>query len=161
MFKLSKITAPNVIRLNWFVVLTIPAIFLIDVGGDCLWLWQGWWPEAGHDAGDTNLATGSGLIRWHAERRVAMETTVEYRDEKYRGKRPPMKLVWAGHEPLEFTNLFPSWNRKEDIHQLNQKVCFSKLYWKRRESLGNYFKQFSKNVRDRSRPLLSLFSSFQ
>jgi len=33
-----------------------------------------------------------------------------------------MKLVWAGHEPLEFTNLFPSWTKKEDIRQLNQKV---------------------------------------
>jgi hypothetical protein len=51
-----------------------------------------------------------------------MQTTVEYRAEKYGAKRPPMKLVWAGHEPLEFTNLFPSWTKKEDIRQLNQKV---------------------------------------
>jgi len=98
-----------------------PALFLLDAGGECLWLWQGLWPEIGHDAADTNLATGSGLIRWHAERRVAMQTTVEYRAEKYGAKRPPMKLVWAGHEPLEFTNLFPSWTKKEDIRQLNQK----------------------------------------
>ena len=38
----------------------------MDAGGECLWLWQGWWPEIGHETGDTNLSTGSGLIRWHA-----------------------------------------------------------------------------------------------
>ena len=53
-----------------------------------------------------------------------MQTTVEYRAEKYRAKRPPMKLVWAGCEPLEFTNLFPSWTVKDEVSQLNQKVVF-------------------------------------
>jgi len=30
-----------------------------------------------------------------------------------------MELVWAGHEPLEFTNLFPSWTHHIDIQTLN------------------------------------------
>ena len=102
--------------------LNFSALFLLDAGGECLWFWQGWWPEVGHDAADTNLSTGSGLIRWHAERRVAMQTTVDFRNAKYPGKRPPMKLIWAGHEPVEFTNLFPSWTKKEDVRQLNQQV---------------------------------------
>jgi hypothetical protein len=104
------------------LVTVVPALFLIDAGGDCLWLWQGWWPDVGHDASDTNLSTGSGLIRWHAERRVAMQTTVDYKNDKYASRRIPMKLIWAGHEPLEFTNLFPAWSRHEDVRQLNQKV---------------------------------------
>merc|ERR1712203_545799 len=31
------------------------------------------------------------------------------------------ELVWAGHEPLEFTNLFPSWTHHIDIQTLNYK----------------------------------------
>lgn len=79
----------------------ISALFLIDAGGECLWLWQGWWPDVGHDSKDTNLSTGSGMIRWHAERRVAMQTTKEYRDLKYKTQRPEMNLVWAGENHLE------------------------------------------------------------
>ena len=100
------------------------ALFLLDAGGECLWLWQGWWPDAGHETGDTNLSTGSGLIRWHAERRVAMETVLEFRDLKYRdaSPKPDTRLVWAGHEPMEFTNLFPSWKERKDVQLLNLKV---------------------------------------
>ena len=105
-------------------LILVTAIFLIDAGGDCLWFWQGWWPEIGHDAGDTNLSTGSGLIRWHAERRVAMQTTLEFRDAKYASRETPMKLIWAGHEPNEFTSLFPTWVVKEEALHLNEKVSF-------------------------------------
>ena len=106
-----------------------PTLFVLDNENE-VWLWQGWWPDVGHDAGDTNLSTGSGLIRWHAERRVAMQTTLEYRNAKYSAgsKAPPMKLIWAGHEPKEFTNLFPAWVKKADAHQLNQKVCCGKRF---------------------------------
>ena len=80
----------------------------------------------GHEANDTNMTTGSGIIRWHAERREAMRTIKEFQRSKFSKltsqTRPPMELVWAGHEPLEFTNLFPSWNHHIDVETLNYKV---------------------------------------
>ena len=33
-----------------------------------------------------------------------------------------MKLVWAGHEPDDFISLFPSWEIKDQIKILNEKV---------------------------------------
>ena len=104
--------------------LEIAALFLVDNGGEKLWLWQGWWPDVGHESNDTNMQTGSGMIRWHAERRAAMQTVKEFQRAKYSkaGQRPPMELVWAGHEPIEFTNLFPTWTHKDEVHYLNQKV---------------------------------------
>ena len=39
-----------------------------------------------------------------------------------------MELVWAGHEPLEFTNLFPSWTHHIDIQTLNYKVSHTAYY---------------------------------
>ena len=80
----------------------------------------------GHEANDTNMTTGSGIIRWHAERREAMRTIKEFQRSKFSKltsqTRPPMELVWAGHEPLEFTNLFPSWTHHIDVETLNYKV---------------------------------------
>ena len=38
-----------------------------------------------------------------------------------------MKLVWAGHEPDDFISLFPSWEIKDQIKILNQKVFFNCL----------------------------------
>jgi len=98
---------------------------LVEAGNEKLWLWQGWWPDVGHEANDTNMSTGSGIIRWHAERREAMRTVKEFQRSKFskltNQARPPMELVWAGHEPLEFTNLFPSWTHHIDIQTLNYK----------------------------------------
>ncbi len=99
-------------------------MFLIESGNEKLWLWQGWWPDVGHEANDTNMTTGSGLIRWHAERREAMRTIKEFQRAKFSkmAQRPSMELVWAGHEPVEFTNLFHTWKLDEDVKNLNEKV---------------------------------------
>ena len=95
------------------------ALFLVEAGNEKLWLWQGWWPDVGHEVTDTNMTTGSGIIRFHAERREAMRTIKEFQRSKFSKltsqTRPPMELVWAGHEPLEFTNLFPSWTHHLDV----------------------------------------------
>jgi hypothetical protein len=32
------------------------------------------------------------------------------------------RLVWAGHEPREFINLFPEWTAREDVRIFNAKV---------------------------------------
>ena len=92
---------------------------------DKLWLWQGWFPEVGHESNDTNMTTGSGMIRWHAERREAMRTIKEFQRAKFSkmSPRPSMQLVWAGHEPEEFTNLFTSWTPCDEVTILNAKVC--------------------------------------
>ena len=97
-------------------------LFFIDAGENGgLWLWQGWWPEVGHEAGDTNTTTGSGLIRWHSERRAAMQTISEYSRIKYR-RSVKAVLVWAGHEPQEFIDLFPYWTVDDTVTELNQQV---------------------------------------
>ena len=31
-------------------------------------------------------------------------------------------LVWAGHEPRQFINLFPEWTQREDVRIFNAKV---------------------------------------
>ena len=32
------------------------------------------------------------------------------------------RLVWAGHEPQQFINLFPEWSQREDVRLFNAKV---------------------------------------
>ena len=99
--------------------------------GNKIWLWQGWWPENDSTSNADNFSennpsnniTGSGMIRFHAERRAAMQTAVDYRRLMYRPEhRPKAELVWAGCEPLEFTNLFPSWKPKGEVEALNRQV---------------------------------------
>ena len=113
---------------------------MLDVGNK-IWLWQGWWPEVPEDLlaahaheenpnNANNNITGSGMVRWHAERRAAMQTAVDFRRARYgRGRssdRPAMELVWAGCEPLEFTNLFPAWTERPEVEKLNREVGDSK-----------------------------------
>ncbi|XP_059468894.1 supervillin isoform X2 [Neocloeon triangulifer] len=96
--------------------LSQPALVLVDAGVT-LWLWQGWWPQ--EDGGDD--CTGSGAIRWQAERRAAMQTAVNYW-QATRGDAPlNANLVWAGLESFEFTNLFPDWKNHDDATESNMK----------------------------------------
>ena len=116
----------NIILSN--IILIVIGLFFVDGGSsNVLWLWQGWWPDAGHDATDTNTTTGSGFIRWHSERRAAMNTINEYRRLKYNRSSHKMRLVWAGHEPEEFVSLFPYWKVNEHVKILNEKVWISSL----------------------------------
>ncbi len=67
--------------------------------------------------------TGSGRVRWHAERRAAMKTAVDYREASYKDSPlPKAELVWAGWEPNEFTNLFPAWTHRQDVQERNADV---------------------------------------
>ncbi|XP_015610082.1 uncharacterized protein LOC107274958 isoform X1 [Cephus cinctus] len=91
-----------------------PALFLLD-NRDELWVWQGWWP----DTGDKDQ-TGSGAVRWQAERRALMNMAIQY----WKITHPeatdcPVYLVWAGLEPLQFTNLFPIWVYHDDVAEIN------------------------------------------
>lgn len=90
-----------------------PALFLVDNHHE-VYLWQGWWPIE-------NKITGSARIRWASDRKSAMETVLQYSRGKNL-KRPPPKsyLIHAGLEPLTFTNMFPSWEHREDIAEITE-----------------------------------------
>jgi hypothetical protein len=62
-----------------------------------------------------------GEVRWHAERRAAMATLLSYLAVLGR-KDGTARLVWAGHEPTQFVNLFPEWSEREDVKLFNAKV---------------------------------------
>merc|ERR1712141_228419 len=95
---------PNVLSFNQSDIYKAeqPALFLVESGAEKLWLWQGWWPEVGHESNDTNMSTGSGMIRWHAERREAMRTIKEFQRAK-------------------FSKLFPCWTPSDEVTILNAK----------------------------------------
>ncbi|XP_067286344.1 supervillin a isoform X15 [Pseudorasbora parva] len=97
---------------------TQPALFLVDNHHE-VYLWQGWWPQ------DLEC-TGSARIRWDSDRKCAMETVLQYSKEKNEKKTPKSYLIHAGLEPLTFTNMFPSWEHREDIAEITEKeaeVC--------------------------------------
>ncbi|XP_021928560.1 uncharacterized protein LOC110834074 isoform X3 [Zootermopsis nevadensis] len=98
-----------------------PALFLLDnSAGNELWLWQGWWPDHQGEETEGCDARGSGAVRWQAERRAAMQTALDYWQPQHENRDTPVAyLVWAGLEPLQFTNLFPIWTDRDDIAELN------------------------------------------
>ena len=73
-------------------------------------------------------ALGSGCVRWQAERRAAMATVLSYRAAKWAGRggaAPPCTLVWAGHEPQQFINLFPEWTNNTEVARINKEVAIT------------------------------------
>ncbi|XP_006874102.1 PREDICTED: supervillin-like [Chrysochloris asiatica] len=96
-----------------------PALFLVDNHHE-VYLWQGWWPIE-------NKITGSARIRWASDRKSAMETVLRYCKGKNIKKPPPKSyLIHAGLEPLTFTNMFPSWEHREDIAEITEMSGASK-----------------------------------
>ncbi|XP_031795640.1 supervillin isoform X7 [Sarcophilus harrisii] len=89
-----------------------PALFLVDNHHE-VYLWQGWWPIE-------NKITGSARIRWANDRKCAMETVLRYCKGKNVKKPPKSYLLHAGLEPLTFTNMFPSWEHREDIAEITE-----------------------------------------
>lgn len=90
-----------------------PALFLVDNHHE-VYLWQGWWPIE-------NKITGSARMRWASDRKSAMETVLQYCRGKNTKKPPPKSyLIHAGLEPLTFTNMFPSWEHREDIAEITE-----------------------------------------
>ncbi|XP_067462696.1 supervillin-like isoform X2 [Thunnus thynnus] len=95
-----------------------PALFLVDNFHE-VYLWQGWWPQESE-------CTGSARIRWDADRKCAMETVLQYCKEKNDKKSQKSYLIHAGLEPLTFTNMFPSWEHREDVAEITEReaeVC--------------------------------------
>ncbi|KAM6908075.1 supervillin a [Lycodopsis pacificus] len=95
-----------------------PALFLVDNHHE-VYLWQGWWPQ-------DSESPGSARTRWDSDRKCAMETVLQYCREKNEKKPPKAYLIHAGLEPLTFTNMFPSWEHREDIAEITEReaeVC--------------------------------------
>uniref|UniRef100_UPI0037E91AF4 supervillin a isoform X3 n=1 Tax=Semicossyphus pulcher TaxID=241346 RepID=UPI0037E91AF4 len=95
-----------------------PGLFLVDNHHE-VYLWQGWWPQ-------DSESTGSARMRWDSDRKCAMETVLQYCREKNEKKPPKAYLIHAGLEPLTFTNMFPSWEHREDIAEITEReaeVC--------------------------------------
>ncbi|XP_037135474.1 supervillin a isoform X11 [Syngnathus acus] len=95
-----------------------PGLFLVDNHHE-VYLWQGWWPR-------DSESTGSARIRWDSDRKCAMETVLQYCREKNPKKAPKAYLIHAGLEPLTFTNMFPSWEHREDVAEITEReaeVC--------------------------------------
>ncbi|XP_056266573.1 supervillin-like isoform X3 [Pseudoliparis swirei] len=95
-----------------------PALFLVDNLHE-VYLWQGWWPRG-------SGCTGSARLRWDSDRKSAMETVLQYCREKNDRKPQKSYLIHAGLEPLTFTNMFPSWEHREDVAEITEReeeVC--------------------------------------
>ncbi|XP_061551000.1 supervillin-like isoform X12 [Phycodurus eques] len=95
-----------------------PALFLVDNFHE-VYLWQGWWPQ-------DRESTGSAHMRWDVDRKCAMETVLQYCKEKSNRKPQKSYLIHAGLEPLTFTNVFPSWEHREDVAEISEReaeVC--------------------------------------
>ena len=134
-----KFFKPSPLQFYWSVSSHIlcTGLFLISRGPES-WLWQGWCPLG--DEENENTATGratnvftidskissisnfnskkligSGEIRWAAERKAALQTTVSFCEAT--GTKG--HLVIAGLEPACFTNLFPYWTVNEEAREAN------------------------------------------
>ncbi|XP_034258402.1 supervillin isoform X16 [Pantherophis guttatus] len=89
-----------------------PVLFLVDNHHE-VYLWQGWWPVE-------NKIAGSARIRWASDRKCAMETVLQYCKGKNVKNPPKSYLIHAGLEPLTFTNMFPSWEHRDDIAEITE-----------------------------------------
>ena len=49
-------------------------------------------------------------------------TIISYAKAKYGSSQPPLRLVWAGHEPQDFINFFPEWSSNDIVARTNQEV---------------------------------------
>nr|XP_045623515.1 uncharacterized protein LOC123773700 isoform X4 [Procambarus clarkii] len=113
-----------------------PALFLVDA---ChrVWVWQGWWPDETSEGEDFS-ATGSAVLRFNFARRAALETALSYCKLKAKAQAKAIaaksykkvevdvdvvepQLVVAGLEPLQFTNIFPTWTPRPDVTAIQEK----------------------------------------
>jgi supervillin len=88
-----------------------PAIFLFDNNNE-IYVWQGWFESSVADKTPTlenDAVDGTARIRFNVNRKCALQTAINYwkckhkngDDKAFRGF-----LVYAGLDPVEFTNLF-------------------------------------------------------
>jgi len=80
-----------------------------------VYVWEGWMPED-----DDDVRTGSGRQRWDRDRRLAMETALNYAKEAGKRVSHRVYVVYAGMEPMTFKALFPYWNDTPDVIRIQK-----------------------------------------
>jgi len=92
-----------------------PALFLVDNDTE-VYLWQGWTPAEK----EGNEKAGSNKGRFVQERICAMKTTINYCKAKNPERPAPSYIVFAGMEPLQFTNIFPFWEEQPEVKEIQE-----------------------------------------
>ncbi|XP_041374451.1 supervillin-like isoform X4 [Gigantopelta aegis] len=103
----SELTTPFPFLQSDLYKVSQPGLFLIDNDHE-VYLWQGWWPIATEE--QENVKTGSAHARFNVDRKCAIQTALNYCQEKRPDNPPGAYHVCAGVEPKCFTNLFPYWD---------------------------------------------------
>jgi len=122
-----------------------PSLFMIECENE-LFIWQGWF-ETANESTNTNkiilneidATDGSSKIRFTLNRKCALQTAINYWNAKQTqqssNKEFKGHVVYAGLEPIEFTNLFPFWVVNENARNsnmnegkvLHQKDCIKQI----------------------------------
>lgn len=90
-----------------------PALFMLDTGTQ-IYIWQGWFDSSADTLTSNDATDGSTRLRFMQMRKCAMMSALKYWTIA-RGEDKPFvgKVVYAGLEPIEFTNMFPAWSINE------------------------------------------------
>ena len=104
-----------------------PALFMFDNNNE-VYIWQGWFETVVDEKTPTlekDAIDGTARIRFNLNRKCALQTAINYWRCKHRNEdKMPFRgfVVYAGLEPVEFTNLFPLWNVNENARSFNLNV---------------------------------------
>ncbi len=111
-----------------------PSLFLIDNNYE-LFVWQGWFESLLKDPKslkpiafkESDATNGSTKIRYTIDRKCAYETAINYWKTKYPDKNKKFRgyVVYAGLEPIEFINIFPTWKIYENARDCNLNVNYN------------------------------------
>jgi supervillin len=112
-----------------------PAIFMFDNEYE-IYIWQGWFESSSSSdiksiLAESDATEGSTKIRFTMNRKCALQTAINYWNAKNATKSQSLPLkgyvVYAGLEPIEFTNLFPLWNVNDNARNSNLNVSLKFL----------------------------------
>ena len=104
-----------------------PALFMFDNNNE-IYIWQGWFEAVVDEKTPTlekDAIDGTARIRFNLNRKCALQTAINYWRCKHGNEdKVPFRgfVVYAGLEPVEFTNLFPFWNVNENARSFNLNV---------------------------------------
>jgi supervillin len=104
-----------------------PTTFLLD----CyfvIYLWIGWWPEQKNVLfKEKNAFAGTALSRWARDKKLSIQTAINYANDCKRDPLPKVYVVNAGHEHHEFVSMFPIWNEDLEVKSLVAKVILYRI----------------------------------
>ncbi len=101
-----------------------------------IYIWQGWFESSSSSdiksiLAESDATEGSTKIRFTMNRKCALQTAINYWNAKNATKSQSLPLkgyvVYAGLEPIEFTNLFPLWNVNDNARNSNLNVSLKFL----------------------------------